>query len=68
MGFAFPLSSIIHRDKGFVHADGAFIKNKIVYIGPAELWCPTGKWLCGACVRFLLSEGEGMGGTADEDK
>lgn len=45
-----------------------FTKKTIAYIGPEELWYPTGKWLCAACVRFLLSGGEEMGGTADEDK
>lgn len=44
------------------------IKNEIVCIGPEELWYPTGKWLLGACARCLLSEREGMGGTADENK
>lgn len=71
-GLPCDLLSLFHQQytetKALYKLMELFIKNKITYIGPEELWDPTCKWLCGARVRFFLSEGEGMGGTADENK
>lgn len=71
-GLPCDLLSLFHQQytgtKALYKLMKLFIKNKIAYLRPEELWYPTGKWLCGACVRFLPSEREGVGGTVDENK
>lgn len=52
MGFAFPLSAAIRRNKWFVYnLMEPLIKNEIVCVGPEELWYPAGKWFLSACCQ-----------------